>query len=221
MAYHPFERICSLWLERVKHHFVIENFPFRYKIKKQTKSYPSTATKDFDLISYYLKTPKTIYLSECKSNINQTFQTVSLIRLRNQLKDLTKQSKSLPFIERIQKKKRFVFGIKIANRIKNKIPRNVDVKEGETFKKDVLDELILYVGRDPKIDPKDDILSIIRLFWHFGILNDDYYLEIAKKLLKKNPHLSAGKLRTSLGLISYKTDFCKELLSRLKHNTLG
>jgi hypothetical protein len=218
MAYHPFERICSLWLERVKHHFVIENLPIRYSRKKRTKFSPSTATTDLDLISYDLKEAKTINLCECKSNINETFQTISRTHLLHQLKNLLKLSKKLPFINRVKRTKRFVFGIKIADRIKKKIPKNVTVIEGETFEADVLDELVLLVGRDPKIDPKDDVLSIIRLFWHFGILNEKYYLKRTMELLDGSTYLSPGKLKGCLGLVSYKTDFCKELLRRAKRD---
>jgi hypothetical protein len=93
--------------------------------------------------------------------------------------------------------------------------RGVKTIEGENFEKQVLDKLVLFVGRDPKIDPKDDILSIIRLFWHFGVLNDRYYRERAKELLRENPSLSAKDLKDQLGLITYKTAYCKELLNAL------
>lgn len=218
MAYHPFERICSLWLERAKHHFVIENLPIRYSRKKRTKFSPSTATTDFDLISYDLNEPKTINVCECKSNINETFQTRSRTHLLRQLKDLHKLTKELAFINRVKRTKRFVFGIKIADRIKKKIPIDVVVIEGKSFETDVLDNLVLLVGRDPKIDPKDDVLSIIRLFWHFGILGEKYYLERTKELMQKDPSLSPARLRRGLGLVSYKTDLCDKLLHKVKHN---
>lgn len=218
MAYHPFERICSLWLERVKYHFVIENLPIRFSRKKRTKFSPTTATTDFDLISYDLNTPQSINLCECKSNINETFHTSSRTRLLRQLKDSLKHSKKLPFMNRIKTVKRFVFGIKIADRIKRKIPTEVVVIEGKTLETDVLDNLVLLVGRDPKMDPKDDVLSIIRLFWHFGILNEKYYLERTKELVRKDHSLSPARLRKKLGLVSYKTDLCEKLLGKVKHN---
>ncbi len=215
MAYHPFERICSLWLERVKHHFVIENLPIRYDRRKRTKYSPTTATSDFDLISYCLDDPKTINLCECKSNINQTFHNLSRDRLLRQLDDLKKHVKKLPFHTKIRKIRRWVFGIKIAKRIRDKVPRDVQIIEGQQFE-EVLDELIMLVGKDPKIDPKDDVLSIIRLFWHFGILNENFYRKRAKEILQVSPNLSAKKLKDQLGLITYKTNFAKELLKKLR-----
>ena len=92
------------------------------------------------------------------------------------------------------------------------------VIEGKTFETDVLDNLVLLVGRDPKIDPKDDVLSIIRLFWHFGLLNEKYYVERTKELLLKDHFLSPAGLRKKLGLVSYKTDLCKKLLGKVKDN---
>ena len=219
MSYHPFERVCSLWFERVKNHFVIENYPFRYDRKKRTKYSPSTATTDFDLITYDLKDPKTLNVIECKSNINETSHENQKNRLLFQLAELDKYASKLPYIEKINKVKRWVFGIKIANSITSDIPKDVNIIEGEKLEKQVLNELVMLIAKDPKIDPKDDILSILRLLWHFGILNEKYYLQRTEELLskKENKTLTASKLREKLGLINYKTDFCKEILNKLKN----
>ena len=218
MSYHPFERICSLWLERVNHHFVIENLPVRYGRRKRVKNSPATATTDFDIISYDLKNPKTINLCECKANINQTADTKSRTRLLRQLKDQKKHSTKLPFAKKVKRTKQWVFGIRIAKRIKETLPKNAEVIEGEQFEHRVLDELIMLVARDPKIDPKDDVLFIVRLFWHFGLFKDDYYQKMTQKILEKMPSLSANALKGELGLISYKTDYCKQLLKKARRD---
>ncbi len=214
MAYHPFERICRLWMERLNGAFVIENLPIRYDRKKITKYSPSTATTDFDLIAIDPEDPKKVNICECKSNINSTFHNKSLDRILKQIKESRKLAK-----ERWKDKKviQTIFGINIADRIKNKIPKDVTVIEGELLESKVLDGLILYIGKDPKIDPKDDVLSLIRLLWHFGLLKESYYEIQAKEILSKQRNISANKLRGKLGLISYKTSYCKELLNRIKN----
>ena len=96
-------------------------------------------------------------------------------RLKRQLQDLKKHSNLLPNIANYKKVKFRVLGIKIANRVSNQLKKKkVEILEGANFEKEVLDKLIMSIGRDPKIDPKDDILSILRLLWHFGLLNDRF-----------------------------------------------
>ncbi len=87
------------------------------------------------------------------------------------------------------------------------------------FEQEVLDKLIMMVGRDPKIDPKDEVLSIVRLFWHFGVLNEKYYHQRAKELLHDNPKLTPKTLKDRLGLITYKTDFAKSILTQVRATT--
>lgn len=217
MSYHPFERICSLYLERIKKHFVIENYPIRYGRRGKSKHSPSTGTTDYDLISFDPKHPKVIHLFECKSHINKTFTTNSRTRLLKQLKNMKKYFKYLPYKKKTTKSQRWVFSIDIAKRVLDKIPKNVIIKQGENFEKEVLDKLILYVAKDPKIDPKDDILSIIRLFWHFGLFKEKYYLERTRAFLKDDENLTPKELRNELGLISYKTEFCRNLLNKCRN----
>jgi hypothetical protein len=214
MAYHAFERICGLWLERIRHHFVILNLPLRYTQKKRTKYSPSSCTTDIDIISFDPAKPRELYLYECKSNINQTFSTKSRTRLKRQLEDLKKHSNLLPNIKNYDNIKLQVFGIKIAKRVLRHL-KDVKITEGEDFEREVLEELIMSIGNDPKIDPKDDILSVLRLLWHFGVLNDRFYAERAKQIVKDQPKITANKLKAKLGLIAHKTSYCKELLSKL------
>ena len=215
MAYHPFERVVSLWLQRVKGFYVLENYPIRYDREKTGKYSPGTATTDLDLVYLDSKNPDVINIVECKSNINETFHNNSRDRLLKQLDEEKELVKKLPFYEKRMKVRQHVFGIKIAERIKGKLPKDVNVVEGFTFKETVIDELILHVGKDCKIDPKDDVLSIIRLFWHYGTLKEDYYTIIAKQIISKNPSISADNLRKELGLIRDLTPFCKELKAKV------
>ena len=216
MAYHPFERIVSLWLQRVKGFYVMENYPIRYEREKSTKYSPETVTTDIDLVYFDSSEPEIINLVECKSNINETFHNQSRDRLLKQLEDEKELVKRLPFFKEGMKIKQNVYAIKIANRIKNKLPKKVKIVEGDNFKEEVLDELILHIGKDCKIDPKDDVLSLIRLFWHYRILNESYYKELAKNILNSNENITAAKLRDELGLIKNQTKFCKEIIKSIK-----
>ena len=220
MAYHPFERIVSLWLQRVKGFYVMENYPIRYEIEKSTKYSPKTATTDIDLVYYNYSEQKNINLVECKSNINETFHSKSRDRLLKQLEDEKELVKKLPFFKKGMKIEQNVYAIKIADRIKKKLPLEVKIVEGENFKTEVLDSLIQYIGKDCKIDPKDDVLSLIRLFWHFGILNESYYRELAKPILEKNMNISAANLRDELGLIKNQIGFCRKLIKSIKEKEL-
>jgi hypothetical protein len=199
-------------MERINNDFVIENLPIRYNRKKITKYSPSTATTDFDLVAINSNKPGIVNICECKSNINSTFHNKSRDRILKQIKEVKKLAKTRWKGKQI---KQTIFGINIANRIKNKIPRNVEIIEGELLESNVLDKLILHIGEDPRIDPKDDVLSLIRLFWHFGLLNEKYYEIRAREIYLKQKKITPNQLRSKLGLISYKTSYCKSILNKI------
>lgn len=217
MASHSFERFCSLWLTRVRGCFVIENLPIRVVREKVSKFSPGKGSNDIDLISFDPQEPDTLYLNECKSHIHSTFAKEDGERLVKQLSELERLAKLLPFGHRFSQFKLRVFGIRIAGANKSKIRSEVEVIDGKQFEEQVLKELLDFIGLDPWIDPKDDVMGSLRLLWHFGCLREEFYERRARAIIKTHPSLSPAELRDELGLISYKTEFCRTLLDKIKH----
>ena len=216
MASHSFERFCSLWLTRVKEAFVIENLPIRYTREKSGRFSPGTGTTDIDLISFDPAKGGELCLNECKANIHSTFMKVSKARLLRQLEDHISLAKRLPFHRHFTTLKRRVFAFRLSPDIRKSIPADIEVIEGQDFEKIVLDSLIERVGSDPWIDPRDDVLGAVRILWHFGCLDERYYVRQTLDYLKKEPDITPGVLRDRLGLVGHKTVFAKHILAKAK-----
>lgn len=216
MASHSFERFCSLWLTRVKGAFVIENLPIRYDRAKSGKFSPGTGTTDIDLISFDPAKGGELYLNECKANIHSTFMKVSKTRLLRQLDDHSSLAKLLSFHQHFTTLKKRVFAFRLSPDIRKSIPKDIEVIEGPDFEKIVLDSLIQKIGSDPWIDPRDDVLGSVRILWHFGCLDERYYVRQTLEVLKGKPDITPGVLRDWLGLVAHKTAFAKQILEKAK-----